>query len=326
MGHDKRFLLHIGANKTGTSSIQTMLAENPEPLAAAGWRYPDFHRSYGAHHALAYSIGGLGRGLRHDWESELRALLADRETRFVFSSELFLRLVDPEHVARFFPPGETLVVVYLRDHLSYMMSWYAQAVQERNVTASFEDYVQLFSAPLSGFLARWDAVYGRANVELRLFDRATLADGDVRRDFAQFIDGLDPGTLEWPEKESNPSISGNLLFFKRLLNNYMTREEAEGPPIPDEFGAYADVKPTFRGKFRVTAREATMVRRVFADDIRALRRRGLPLGRLPESVDGLQVPDFATLRTDTQDIKRIAEKTGKAFLTYAERWQDWHAL
>ena len=54
--------------------------------------------------------------------------------------------------------------------------------------------------------------------------------------------------------------------------------------------------------------------------------RGLPLGRLPESVDGVQVPDFATLRTDTQDIKRIAEETGKAFLTYAERWQDWHAL
>ncbi len=326
MGHDKRFLLHIGANKTGTSSIQTMLAANPGPLAAAGWVYPDFHRSYDAHHPLAYSIGELKRGLKHDWEGELKALISDPRKRFIFSSEVFFRLVDPERVARVFPPGETMIAIYLRDHLSYMSSWYAQAVQERNLTACFEDYVRLFSQPLNGFLARWDAVFGAENVTLRLFQREALADGDVRRDFVRLIDGVDPEAIRLPEKESNPSISGNLLFFKRLLNNYMTLEEATAPPIPDEFGAFADVKPGFRGRFAITEREASVVRKIFGDDIRALQERGLPLGALPSRVDGLAVPDFTTLGQDVQDIKRIAEGTGKRFLRYAERWQDWHAV
>lgn len=37
--NDHDILLHVGLPKTGTTSIQIHLRDNPEALARAGWRY-----------------------------------------------------------------------------------------------------------------------------------------------------------------------------------------------------------------------------------------------------------------------------------------------
>ena len=140
-----RFLLHIGANKTGTSSIQRMLVDNTQALSNAGWFYPDFHLQHCAHHALAYALAGHPtRGLAEGWRGAFKQATADPEHRHIISSELFFRNVPPQAAAQLFPPGETQIVLYLREHLGYLASWYAQAVQERNLTAGFDDYIRLF--------------------------------------------------------------------------------------------------------------------------------------------------------------------------------------
>ena len=322
-----KYLLHIGANKTGTSSIQTMLAANAPALAKAGWVYPDFHRRHAAHHDLALAIKGHpGAGLPEGWRGRLARLTAAPDRRFVFSSEVLFRLVPPAKVARFFPPGQTRVVLYLRDHLGYMLSWYAQAVQGRNVTCSFEDYVQIFHQPLAQYLAGWEEVYGRDSLVLRSFSRAALAGGDVRRDFIGLIEGCDAADFDLSAAESNPSISGNLLFFKKALNAYMTAAEARTDPIPDEFGRLAALKDSFRGRFAATKAEVDLVRRTFAADRTALMRRGLRFEPMPEAVAGHASPDPDTLTEDMRLIKHVALETQMTFLTHAARWQDWHSL
>ncbi|MGR3375000.1 MAG: hypothetical protein ACU0D1_19550 [Pseudooceanicola nanhaiensis] len=323
----KRFVLHIGANKTGTSSIQRMLFENRAALEEAGWCYPDFELMHMAHHRLAYSIAedpyfSLGEG----WKARFRQAVADRDRRYVISSELFFRVVPPLRVARFFPPEETQVVLYLRDHLSYMMSWYAQAVQERNLTASFSDYVQIFQQPFSGFLHRWENAYGAENIRIRPFLRDQLVGQDSRRDFLEVLDGVDPDHLALGASDSNLTISGNLLFFKKILNNYMTFEEATSPPITDEIGAFAEVAEGFRGRFRAGREETAMVKRVFGGDIRKLAEKGVVFPPMPEEVAGNPVPNLDTLKDDIRLIKRIATETDKVFLRYAARWQDWHDI
>ncbi|WP_394692843.1 hypothetical protein [Hyphobacterium sp.] len=322
-----RFILHIGANKTGTSSIQRMLLENRQVLHDAGWEYPDFHLLHMAHHRLAYSIGGRrDLALAGDWESEFRNLISDRDKRFVFSSELFFRVVPPEKVAHFFPPEETRIVLYLRDHLSYMMSWYAQAVQGRNLIADFSDYVKVFNTPLTSYLSRWEEVYGHDRIVLRPFVRSMLEGQDSRIDFLQFVDGVAPSAATLAAAESNLSISGNLLFFKRLLNNYMTIEEAESYPITEEFGGLSMAKESFNGRFKASRDEVGTVRRVFHADIAALAQRGLEFPPMPEEVTGHACPNFDTLHEDVRLIKEIAMNTGKHFLRYATRWQDWRSL
>ena len=317
-----RFLLHIGANKTGTSSIQRMLVDNPRALARAGWVYPDFHLSHCAHHRLAYALAGHPtRGLAPGWRGAFAKATADPAQRYVISSELFFRNVPPEAAATLFPPGQTRIVLYLREHLSYLASWYAQAVQERNLTASFDDYIRLFPQPFDTFLKRWEAVYGTDRITLRPFRRDAFPGGDIRRDFLAQMGGVEG--IDMPGADSNLTISGNLLFFKRLLNHVMSYDEAHAHPIPDEFGAYAELTDTFRGRFETGPETAALVARLFARDRAALLARGLDLGPVPERVTGLPCPNLDTLQTEVALIAQVAEETGKAFLPYARRLPVW---
>lgn len=315
-----RIVLHIGANKTGTSSIQKMLYQSREALLARGWTYTDHFELNMAHHKLAYSIlGNPVWGLKHDWQSEFRDVMADPQMRFIFSSELFFRVISPARTAEFFPPEETRIVLYIRDPLSYMMSWYAQAVQGTNTTCAFSDYLYRFSQPLIGFLRGWEDVYGKENVSVRLFERDRLTGRDSRVDFLQFIDGVDLADMTLDAGDSNLSISGNLLFFKRVLNNFMTLVESNLPPITDEFGAYAALKDSFHGKFHASRDDVEIVRHLFDADISAFAARGMPFQPLPREVSGHPCPDFETLEEDFEFIMDIARQTGKEFLKYTER-------
>lgn len=301
--------------------------QNREALLKAGWDYPDFHLLHMAHHKLAYSISSNAQHtLPGDWQAEFRDLIADPDKKFIFSSELFFRTVEPQDVARFFPPDETKIVLYLRDHLSYMMSWYAQAVQERVLTASFADYVQLFSQSFSGYLQKWENVYGAENVITRAFERDSLEGADSRVDFLSTVEGVSTDDIQLSEERSNLSISGNLLFFKKVLNLYMTDSEATTPPITDEIGAFASLSDTFNGKFFVPAEDVGLVRRIFRQDMDVLNTRGLVFKAMPEEIDGNRCPDFRTLRQDIKFIKDVAVRTDKMFLKYAARWQDWHVM
>lgn len=327
MKRPDKFLLHVGLNKTGTSSLQTMLAANRSVLENSGWVYPDFECTYHAHHKLAYALSPQKNlGLKGNWEERLAKLTADDSKRYLFSSELFFRVADPEVVARHFPPDQTRIVVYLRNHLGYMASWYAQAVQSTNITTQFVDYARLHSRPMSYFLSVWDRVYGPDRVTVRVFDRNRLMGGDVRHDFVSLVDGIDPDSIAYPSEENNASISGNLLFFKRLLNNYMTGAEAEAIPLPDEFGAFAATRESFRGRFQISSGEARDVNRLFRKDRTVLAVRGIDLGPETEAVKGHSVPNLDTLDDDVRLIKEIAERTNKKFLVYARRWQDWNGL
>ncbi|MCL3883965.1 hypothetical protein [Marivita sp. GX14005] len=317
-----RFLLHIGANKTGTSSVQRMLAQNAPALARAGWLYPEFHLQHCAHHPLAYALAGHPtRGLAPGWREGFARAIADPAPRVVISSELFFRNVPPRAAATLFPPGETRIVLYLREHLSYLASWYAQAVQERNLTASFDDYIQLFPQPFTQFLKGWEEVYGAGAITLRPFRRDALTGGDIRTDFLAQMGGMDG--IAMPKADSNLSLSGNLLFFKRMLNQVMSHAEAHAHPIPDEFGAYAELDPRFHGRFEIGHETAAQVARRFAPDRAALAARGLDLGPVPDRVAGQPCPDHPRLQADIDLIARVAHETGKAFLPYARRLPAW---
>lgn len=321
-GMTPRFLLHIGANKTGTSSIQRMLAMNGPALARAGWVYPAVHLHHCAHHRLAYALAGHpARGLPKGWRAAFAQATAARDMAYVISSELFFRAVPPEAAATLFPPGETRILLYLRDHLSYLASWYAQAVQERNLTAGFDDYIRLFPQPFDAFLKRWEAVYGRDAITLRPFRRAAFAGGDIRRDMLAQMGGVAGITL--PEADSNLTISGNLLFFKRMLNHVMSYDEAHAHPIPDEFGAYAELQDSFRGRFEIGPETTHLVAKLFAGDLAALKARGLDLGPVPDHVTGQPCPNLDTLHTDVALIAQVARDTNKAFLPYARRLPVW---
>src|SRR6266511_2222550 len=101
-----KILIHIGAHKTGTSSIQFFMYHNYERLLDLGILYPRSGIWRFGHHALALSCRpnqqrkertGLGR------DGELEMIMREIESspvdRCVLSSEAFC-VTDPRNIAR----------------------------------------------------------------------------------------------------------------------------------------------------------------------------------------------------------------------------------
>lgn len=95
----KKLILHLGLHKTGTTAIQTCLAESRKALLAQGYCYPFTKDSKGKrvshHHDLAHAIAGQDSGLTDDDVNTcIRHWLEideDRIHTFILSSESMSR-------------------------------------------------------------------------------------------------------------------------------------------------------------------------------------------------------------------------------------------
>jgi hypothetical protein len=238
-------LLHIGLPKTGTTSIQALLHGNVARVAAAGYSYPTFlrranHFQLVAYAAPASSIGilhkvGVSGAEEHDqfrrqFEEEFR-----RETAagsWIFTSEhMGSRLKDADAIER--------LRVLLRDFERVRVLLYVRR-QDTMAVASHSTWLRdgrphhfdvghhLSNADRYDFrriTERWDFVFGRDAVELRLYSPNSLLD-----DFAA-VAGL--GSLDgWeiPDRRNLSLTSAEAAFLREMnerlprWNNGPTRE------------------------------------------------------------------------------------------------------
>lgn len=303
-----KFLIHIGVNKTGTSSLQRAFFERRAALSEQGILYPETGLQLSAHHQISRALNGAAPaslGLRDTWIDDLRAEFRDHEL-CVLSSENFATLRDVRPMAEICPPGDTRVVVYLRDYARYMVSWYQQAIHSRNIAYALPDFLDQYQAEFALTLRLWREVYGTENVEVRLYDRASLKDQDIVADFCDLIrPGLEK-TFEGLQHSSNPSLSGNLLFFKRVLNCFITQEEST--QIASELGRMALIDPTFNGKIAVPSTTVSHIRFTYRDEAEGIAEdTGMDLlPRMPE-IKGSLCPDLDRLGSDIALIEKFAK-------------------
>jgi hypothetical protein len=112
----------------------------------------------------------------------------------IISSETFGGLA-PARIVDLFPPGETIIVVYVREQLDFAVSSYAQAIQGGVLhTKTFEDFARGWKrrnyADYGAFLDRWSKAFGPEHVRVRLYDRKHLTEGDIAKDFLTVL-GID---------------------------------------------------------------------------------------------------------------------------------------
>ena len=302
-----KFLIHIGVNKTGTSSLQRAFYERRAALSEQGILYPETGLQLSAHHQLSRVAKGAppaSLGLRDSWLDDLRAEFRDHAL-CVLSSENFATLRDVRPMADICPPGDTRVVVYLRDYARYMVSWYQQAIHSRNIAMSLEDFLDNHRAEFALIVRLWREVYGTENVEVRLYDRASLKDRDIVADFCDLIrPGLED-TFAGMKHSSNPSLSGNLLFFKRMLNSFITREESM--QVASELIGLASLNPTFRGKLSVPQDTINRIRFLSRPDAEAVQAAtGLDLTPRMREIKGHASPDLDRMEQDMSLIRDFA--------------------
>lgn len=192
--------LHIGLYKTGSTSIQATLFKNRAKLLTFGINYFAIGQNHSemlhplfSGNPLAYHLNkryGIDTQRKADRKNAAtrrflhRELTTNTSPRFVISGEDLVTLsIDGitrmrDELLRF--ADGFRVIVYVRDPFTYINS----AFQER--LRNGENYEQIAAAPLGpGYvrIGQYNRVFGRQNVDIRLFDPAQFPHGELVADF-----------------------------------------------------------------------------------------------------------------------------------------------
>jgi hypothetical protein len=221
-----KILLHIGRQKTGTTSIQRYLLEKSEILEEAGYYYSReaTHKREG-HHEYAKLLETSGLKVKGR-DSNLKERLDQFGKLFdylkpdkinIISSEAFQNC-DPKVVKMAFEDHEVSVACYIRCELDAVVSSYAQKVHASRYSGSMEDYVLETKLDYYTFLTKWSYVFG-SKFTVRAFDKNYLTEGNVLCDFFGNFLHMDAPDDALTFKDSNPSLTNRMLALKLKVNS-----------------------------------------------------------------------------------------------------------
>jgi hypothetical protein len=230
-----KVFLHIGWHKTGTTALQKFLHRNRHALREqCGFDYPDSGLYNVAHNLLPWSLSPARFKRANGVDLAAPAVLVEdmlREAsgrgleRLIVSSESFSVLGRPqlEPLAQSLRGHEVVVVAYVRRQDRYLESVYNQIVRDdlQRCSVPFDEFLrtQLERPRLDYgvYFRRWTAIFGRPNVQVRLYDRKALCAGDIRRDFCRLV-GLEADRLAFKDTEDNPSLDFESVNFLAHMN------------------------------------------------------------------------------------------------------------
>lgn len=188
----KTIYIHVGMSKTGTTSIQQMLAKNEDLLSQTGILFPKWARKNGiGHHSLAAYIK---QGKDEDHALKLKAeVSSSKHQKVIVTSELFERMSEDKWRAlgQFFSPFRVKLIIYLRRQDDAIISMYNELVKKHALDLTFADY--LIKSPRIDLLDYRKTlnvisnVFGRENLSVGIFSKTHLLEGDIGRDFSARI-------------------------------------------------------------------------------------------------------------------------------------------
>ena len=239
----KKLILHIGSEKTGTTSIQSMLSLNRELLESKSIRIPmflgkpnhryaeyafrsnetqdDFDKNRGIFNDSEAKTT-LKSSIKRDWEDTI-----SRESlnTWLISCEHFQSRLHYQHEIRDLWQftqqlfENTTIVIYLRDPLSTAFSHLSTTIKGGSIPRSFHINPETVSGICNHqkVLERWLSVVPKECLKVRLFDQSKFFDNDLYSDFFDACGLAIPPKLVIPPK-ANHSLSLPALRLMILLN------------------------------------------------------------------------------------------------------------
>ena len=233
--------LHIGCEKTGTTSIQHFLARNRDRLAEVDWLYPKAPGPTNHLGLTAYAqedtkiddvriwLGIRGATKAQQYRYQLtrkleRELASSPVSRAVFSGEhMSSRLHADSEIARLKALCDTLaartrVIVYIRNQADFLASWYAtQVLCGETRPLAWPPTTDVFRLmDYEAMLALWEGVFGHENVIVRRFEPDDFPDGSLLADFARCL-GIETEGFAAVAPQ-NPALDASALAFLRVFN------------------------------------------------------------------------------------------------------------
>lgn len=214
--------LHVGTQKTGSSSIQHFLRGNDAALLEKGFRFVRASRDWTDHNEVA-------RELRSNAEATPRIdnviseLRQATEPNSILSAEEFFHERVPMRLEERLPREaieETRVVVYLRRPDDLMEALYKQRIKTATIEPRPMRYLRgsTFEIDYLNTLTAFEKVFGRERITVRPYRRDLLLNRDVIDDFLHVL-GLDAvAGLPREMPEDNPTFS---VAVSELMGDYV---------------------------------------------------------------------------------------------------------
>lgn len=234
-------IIHLGANKTGSSSIQRFIQKNTEKLRELNFIIPDKElgtsdKITGEHvFALQEFVGGgdvAVTALKKKIDGLLKGRTSEDQTLLISAENM-----GTSHGAKLFKKvlakRDAKVIFYIRrqDELieSSWQQWHSKKEQDHD--AWLIDAIRTLGH-WEQILNGWESVVGLENVQVEVFQRSVFPEGNIIRDFIHKL-GLSEHTDEFELnfKDANPSFSayitplvaGNERIFKNIHDNEFYR-------------------------------------------------------------------------------------------------------
>ncbi len=239
----RRFVVHVGAPKTGTSAFQEWAVANRAALLEAGYLYPVSGATPGGNHAAL--VGALSGALEDAARAAHVVRLFEREINehpdvaVILSAETMATL-------RFLPNMTRLrrrlrnyaekatVVLVVRDQLAWRNSGYAQARQMLAPLPRFRDYCAIGPAGPRG--GNWDFLeqrYRKAGFQFETlaFDRSTRDAGIVTAMSSLIcLDGL-ASAASTDRAETNASVNDLALLVHDEVRRLVAGQDGAPHPL-----------------------------------------------------------------------------------------------
>ena len=228
----KRVYLHIGWEKTGSSSIQAFCARNQKWLHKHGVDYPLMGPI--PQHVELYRNLNKNRSSRIQKSVDaIRAEIAKSDLPNIVFSHESLHSCSPAVFRHIFDGHDVKVIAYVRRPDRAVISFFVTMVRFGQLSAgNFFKSLRFFSRTNLGHfeyywsLAGFAAEFGKENMMVRHYDRSTLVGGQTVSDFLDCL-GLDDAGSKWSEARSNPSLDADQFAFAL----YFARTIRELPPF-----------------------------------------------------------------------------------------------
>jgi len=229
---NKQFYIHIGIHKTGTTSLQKMLAWNRPYLKSKGLLYPTKCTWRGGHHNLAWEI--LDDSRANHKHGSVRDLQTEIKNTFksvcLLSSEDLSRfgLQQKKELYTSFKNYQPKIIVYIRNQFDYIVSSWSTVIRNETVSSKFEDYYNFCMKKRLNllnyfmFLEEWANVFGKENLIIKIYNK-NLGE-NLHEDFINLFKvpnktPINMSELKLPER-SNTSLPYAQLNVIRVLNNF----------------------------------------------------------------------------------------------------------
>ncbi|WP_444888131.1 hypothetical protein [Microbulbifer sp. JMSA008] len=237
----KKLIIHIGTEKTGTTSIQHFCAENRLLLKEQGLIYPEVGFCDFAHFSLVAPFHSLDNGGRElefapkkkyvaekEWDRIKKIFNGNSHAKVLISAEHFSSRLKHRGISALKETigwlGEDIeveIVIFVRRQDKYFQSWYSthikaggtltfdEAFESRKSDKWFFDYYNLVNI--------WASYFGKESIKLGVFEKGQMKDG-LFSEFCNLIDVELHEEFNFDVVDDNFSWPARYLEFARLVN------------------------------------------------------------------------------------------------------------